>query len=389
MKTESLRQQMTQWRHDFHRHPELGFQETRTAQRVAELLTSFGLEVHTGIGQTGVVGVLQQGNGTPAIGLRADMDALPISELGSHSYRSSTDGVMHACGHDGHTTMLLGAAAYLAKHGDFSGTVVFIFQPNEEHGLGAVAMLEDGLFEQYPVDAVYGLHNIPGMPIAQFGTRAGPVTASESLFEIEISAQGGHAALPHMGVDAIVVGAEVVGSLQTIVSRKLNPGLNGVVSVTEFNTDGKRNVLPGNAVLRGDARALTPQINTQIETRMRQIVDGICQAHGVTGTVTYDTIFPATINASEAAHAAVQAARQVAAADAVDGACEPKLFSEDFAHMAQANAGCYMLMGNGVDGSNARPLHSADYDFNDEALVPGSSWWVALVEQELAQAAGA
>ncbi len=385
MKTESLQKQMTQWRHDFHRHPELGFNESRTAQRVAELLTSFGMEVHTGVGQTGVVGVLQKGNGTAAIGLRADMDALPITETGVHSYRSQMEGVMHACGHDGHTAMLLGAAAYLSTHGEFSGKVVFIFQPNEEHGLGALAMLDDGLFDQFPVDAVYGLHNIPGMPVAEFSTRAGPVTASESLFEIEVNAQGGHAALPHMGVDAIVVGAEIVNSLQTIVSRKLNPGLNGVVSVTEFVTDGKRNVLPGQARLSGDARALTPEINAQIESRMRQIVDGICMAHGVSGKVSYDTIFPATINAAAASQSAAQAARVVAGVDAVDGACEPKLFSEDFAHMAAANTGCYMLMGNGTDGPHARPLHSADYDFNDQALVPGSSWWVALVEQELAQ----
>lgn len=384
MKTDPLCQQMTQWRHDFHRHPELGFDEKRTSARVAELLTSFGLEVHTDIGQTGVVGVLQKGNGTAVIGLRADMDALPIAENSTCAYRSTNAGVMHACGHDGHTSMLLGAAAYLAEHGQFSGKVVFIFQPNEEHGLGALEMLNEGLFEQFPVEAVYGLHNFPGMPTGEFCTRSGSITASESLFEIEIAAQGGHAALPHMGVDAIVVGADIVNSLQTIVSRKLNPGLNGVVSVTEFVTDGKRNVLPGHAVLRGDARALTTQINETIEARMRQIVEGICTAHGVTGKVTYDTIFPATVNSATPTQSAVRAAQQVAAEEAVNGACEPRLFSEDFAHMASVVPGCYMLMGNGVAGANARPLHSADYDFNDDALVPGSSWWVELVEQELA-----
>jgi hippurate hydrolase len=386
VKTEPLLQQMTEWRHDFHRHPETGFTETRTAQRVAELLASFGLEVHTGIGKTGVVGVLQRGNGTSAIGLRADIDALPITETGTVAYRSLNEGAMHACGHDGHTSMLLGAAAYLAEHGEFNGRVVFIFQPNEEHGLGASAMIDDGLFEQFPVDAVYGMHNIPGMPVGEFSTRAGPITASESLFEIDISARGGHAALPHMGVDAIVVGADIVSSLQTIVSRKLNPGLNGVVSVTEFITDGKRNVLPGHAVLRGDARALTPAINADIEARMRQIVDGICAAHDVTATVSYETIFPATINTAGPAHAAAGAARSFCADKAVNSDCEPKLFSEDFAHMAAAVPGCYMLTGNGVDGANSRPLHSSDYDFNDATLVPGSSWWVALVEQELAKA---
>ncbi len=384
MKSKSIESDMVAWRHDFHRNPELGFHEHRTADKVAELLTSFGLEVHRGVGQTGVVGVLQRGNGTHSIGLRADMDALPINELGSASYKSKHEGVMHACGHDGHTCMLLGAAKTLAQSGDFNGRVVFIFQPNEEHGLGAPAMIEDGLFNRFDVESVYAMHNMPGLAVGQFATRSGAMTASESLFEIEISATGGHAALPHMGVDAIVVGAEIVSSLQTIVSRKLNPGLNGVVSVTEFVTDGKRNVLPGNATLKGDARALDPQINATIEARMRQIVSGICAAHGVEGKVTYDTIFPATINSPRESAAAVKAASGLVSAQNVDGSCEAKLFSEDFAHMANNRPGCYLLLGNGTDGRHARPLHSADYDFNDEALVPGSSLWVELVEQELA-----
>ncbi len=385
--TLALRELMTEWRRDLHRHPELGFDESRTSARVAELLESFGIEVHREIGKTGVVGVLQRGNGTRSIGLRADMDALPIAETNEFGYRSANAGVMHACGHDGHTAMLLGAARHLSESGQFNGRVVFVFQPNEEHGLGAAAMIDDGLFDRFDVDEVYGMHNIPGMEIGTFATRAGPVTASESLFEIEISARGGHAALPHMGVDAIVVGSEIVSALQTIVSRKLNPGLNGVVSVTEFETDGKRNVLPGNAVLRGDARALTPEINETIEARMRQIVDGVCMAHGVKADVTYDTIFPPTINAVAPAAAAVQAAAVLAGEGAVDGDCPPKLFSEDFAHMAAARPGCFVLMGNGTEGPNARPLHSADYDFSDHALVPGSSFWVTLIEEQLAPSA--
>lgn len=384
MKTETLQAAMTDWRHDLHRHPELGFNEHRTAEKVAGLLESFGLDVHRGVGQTGVVGVLQKGNGTGSIGIRADMDALPITETNSLKYKSTSDGVMHACGHDGHTTMLLGAAKYLSESGDFNGRVVFIFQPNEEHGLGSPAMIDDGLFSQHPVDSVYAMHNIPGMPTGSFATRAGPITASESLFEITIQARGGHAALPHMGVDAIMVGSEIVGALQTIVSRKLNPGLNGVVSVTEFTTDGKRNVLPGRAVLSGDARALTPQINQTIEQRMRQIVEGICLAHDVTAEVSYNTIFPATINAPRAAQAAASAGVALVGAENTDGDCVPKLFSEDFAHMASAVSGCYVLMGNGTDGSYARPLHSSDYNFNDEGLTIGSSYWVTLVEQELA-----
>ncbi len=383
MKTRHLKETLREWRHDFHQYPELGFDEHRTSARVAELLKSFGIEIHEGFGKTGVVGVLQRGNSTASIALRADMDALPINEKNEFRYRSKTENVMHACGHDGHTSMLLGAAKHLAESGDFNGRVVFIFQPNEEHGFGAAAMLDDGLFDQHPVDAVYGMHNIPNMALGEFATRAGPITASEALFEIEISAQGGHAALPHMGVDAIIVGSEVVSALQTIVSRKLNPGLNGVVSVTEFITDGGRNVLPGNAVLRGDARALTPDINATIEARMRQIVEGVCLAHGVVGNVSYETAFPPTINDSDSTSKAVAAAKKLLGNKAVSGECEPKLFSEDFAHMAAATPGCYVLMGNGTSGSHSRPLHSADYDFNDELLTVGSSYWVELVEQEL------
>jgi len=385
--TSNLKDLMIGWRHDFHQHPELGFNEHRTAGKIAELLAGFGVEVHAGLGQTGIVGVLQRGNATRSIGLRADMDALPITETGDVSYRSANDGVMHACGHDGHTSMLLGAAKHLAETGDFNGRVVFIFQPNEEFGLGAAGMLDDGLFDRFGVDEVHGMHNIPGMATGTFASRANAITASESLFEIEISAHGGHAALPHMGVDAIMVGSEIVGALQTIVSRKLNPSLNGVVSVTEFESDGRRNVLPGNAVLRGDARALSPEVNQATEMHMRRIVDGICAAHGVVATVSYDTIFPATINAASATRSAVQAAQALVGDDRVDGDCPAKLFSEDFAHLAAARPGCFMLMGNGTQGAHAKALHSSDYDFNDAALVPGSSYWVTLVEQQLGETA--
>ena len=373
--------EMIGWRQDFHRHPELEFDLPRTSAKVAELLESFGLEVHRGVGQCGVVGVLQRGNGPGSIGIRADMDALPIDEANDFKHRSETPGKMHACGHDGHMAMALGAAKQLAESGSFSGRAVFIFQPNEEHGHGARAMIEDGLFERFPVDRVYGLHNMPGLPLGHVATRAGPITASEALFEIEITARGGHAALPHMGVDAITVGAEVVGVLQTIVSRKLDPARNGVVSVTGFETDGARNVLPGKAWLTGDCRALTLDVNDRIEGAMRRIVDGICAAHEVSGTVSYDTIFPPTINDMEAVKAAARAADGVA--DKVDADCAPKLFSEDFAHMAAAVPGAFLLLGNGTEGGHARPLHSADYDFNDAALETGRALWVALVEQEL------
>jgi amidohydrolase len=385
LKTKYLQDVMTEWRHDFHLHPELGFEEHRTAAKVADLLTDFGITVHRGFGGTGIVGILENGKSGRSIGLRADMDALPIEESGTCSYSSQQAGVMHACGHDGHTSMLLGAAKYLADTKEFEGRVVFIFQPNEEHGLGAHAMIEAGLFDRFDVDDVYGIHNLPGMPVGSFAMRTGPITASESLFEIKINAQGGHAALPHMGVDAILVGTEIVQSLQTIVSRKLNPSLNGVVSVTEFITDGRRNVLPGTATLRGDARALSPEVNETIEACMRQLVDGICSAHGVTAEVQYDTVFPSVINTFAPVRSAQRAAVEVVGSKAVESDCEPKLFSEDFAHLAKVRPGCFLLMGNGTQGANAKPLHASDYDFNDEALPVGSSFWVKLVEQELSK----
>ena len=375
--------EMTGWRRDFHRHPELGFGEHRTSARIAELLTSFGLDVHAGVGGTGVVGVLQRGNGEASVAFRADMDALPITETGNPEWRSEHDGVMHACGHDGHSSMLLGAAAHLARHGTFNGRAIFIFQPNEEHGLGAAAMIDDGLFTRFEADSVFAMHNIPGMPAGSFATKAGPITASESLFEITVKARGGHAALPHMGVDAIYVGAQLVTALQGIVSRKLDPARNGVVSVTEFITDGARNVLPGTAVLKGDARALGDDTNAAIESAMRQICAGVAATHGVEIEVGYDTVFPALRNAHEAVASAVAAARAVAGEDRVNPACDPKLFSEDFAHMARAVPGCFMLIGNGTEGAAARPLHASDYDFNDEILGSGASWIATLAEQIL------
>lgn len=373
---------MQSWRKDFHRHPELGFDETRTSAKVADLLVSFGLEVYRGIGKTGVVGVLQKGDGNASIGLRADMDALPIAEQTEVAHASKMPGISHACGHDGHTAMLLGAAQYLAAQGAFSGRVVFIFQPAEEHGEGAAAMLADDLFNRFDVDMVFGAHNMPGLPVGALETRAGAMTAAESLFDIEIRAQGGHAALPHMGVDAITVGAQIVGALQTIVSRKLDPADNGVVSVTEFIADGGRNVLPGSAILKGDARALSAQSNQAIETHMQALVAGTCAAHGVSGRVRYDTIFEPTQNDPQAVAALGQAARALHLA--IDASCAPKLFSEDFAHLAASRPGCFFLMGNGTEGRHGRPLHAADYEFNDALLVPGAAMWVSLVENTLA-----
>lgn len=365
-------------RQDFHRHPELGFKELRTKVRIAELLRSFGLEVHEGIG---VVGVLRAGQGNRAIGLRADMDALPITEMSSHSYPSQSPGIMHACGHDGHMTMLLGAAQMLAKNPEFDGTVVFIFQPNEEHGLGARAMIEDGVLAQFPIDEIYAIHNLPGAPLGQISTRPGLICSSESLFEIEIIGQGGHASMPQAGRDAITIGAEMVQVLQTIVARKLAPGAGAVVSVTEFITDGQRNVLPGHATLKGDVRARMPQDRADIEGFMRQIAQGVAAAHGVAAQVSFNTEFIETINAIAPTEAAVRVAK--AAGLVAIGNREPMSFSEDFAHFSALVPGCFLLLGNGETGPHGQPLHSADYDFNDALSPIGAAFWAQLVADRL------
>ena len=261
MKTQTLHNQLVEWRHDLHMHPQISFEEEYASNKVSTLLREFGIDVHNGIARTGVVGVLRKGNSSKSIGIRADMDALPIHEKNNFNYKSKFENRMHACGHDGHTTMLLGAAKYLAEKGNFNGTVYFIFQPDEENTFGARTMIDEGLFTNFEIDEVYAMHNIPNMEVGTFGTRKGAITASENLFEIEIKAKGGHAALPHMGVDAITVGSQVAVALQSIVSRKLNPADNGIVSITEFITDGKKNVLPGNVKMTGDARALSEETN--------------------------------------------------------------------------------------------------------------------------------
>jgi hippurate hydrolase len=371
---DEFHQQLTKLRQEFHRDPELGFNEVRTKAKVASLLRDMGLEVHEG---AGVIGVLRAGGGNRAIGLRADMDALPITEISTHDYVSNNPGVMHACGHDGHMTMLLGAAQTLVKNPDFDGTVVFIFQPNEEHGLGAKAMIDEGVLEQFPIDEVYAIHNLPGAPVGQISTRIGQVCASESLFEITITGQGGHASMPHVGVDAITVGSEMVQALQTIVSRKLSPGAGAVVSVTEFLTDGQRNVLPGHATLKGDVRARLPEDRENVERFMRQIVTGVAAAHGVKIEMSFVTEFIETINAEAPVNAVVSAAKT--AGLEVDGNRPAMSFSEDFAHFCAAVPGCFLMLGNGESGPHGQPLHAADYDFNDAILPIGANFWTQLV----------
>ena len=378
MPDQSFDARLREMRHDFHRHPELGFAEHRTKAKVAKHLRTLGLEVHEG---AGVVGILRAGTGNRAIGLRADMDALPILETTGLDHASTIPGTMHACGHDGHTTMLLGAAELLAQNPDFDGTVVFLFQPNEEHGLGALAMINEGVLEQFPVEEVYAIHNLPGAPVGQVSTRTGQICASENLFEITVTGQGGHASMPQVGVDAITVAAELVTSLQTIVSRKLAPSAGAVVSVTEFIANGQRNVLPGQVVLKGDARARMPQDRADIERFMRQISEGVAAAHGVQVKVDFRTEFIETINAADPVDAVIRAADAQGLPTWPNR--PPMSFSEDFAHFAAAVPGCFLLLGNGEEGAHAQPLHASDYDFNDALLPIGAQFWAGLVHDRL------
>jgi len=383
MKTKSLHNQLVEWRQDLHMNPQIGFEEKFASNKVASLLKDFGLEIHKNIAKTGVVGVLKKGSSNKSIGIRADMDALPIQETNTFNYKSKIENRMHACGHDGHTTMLLGAAKHLAEHGNFDGTVYFIFQPDEENCFGAKTMIEEGLFTKFAIDEVYAMHNIPGMEVGTFATKKGTITSSENLFEISFEGKGGHAALPHMTKDTITIGSQIISALQTIVSRKLDPVEKGVVSVTEFITDGKKNILPGNGLIKGDARALSDKSNEIIEKNMRQLVRGICDVHGIAYEVSYKTACPVTFNESKQAESATKAAMTLLGEKNSNGHCEPRLFSEDFSIMSAAKPGCFVLMGNGTTGSHSKPLHASNYDFNDELLVIGSSYWAELAEQQL------
>lgn len=382
--SDQLKSEMTAWRHHLHRHPELGFSEQQTADFVAELLKSWGLEVVEGIGKTGVLGILKKGSSHKSIGLRADMDALSIQELNEFYHRSQHQNVMHACGHDGHTSMLLGAAKHLAYGSNFDGCVYFIFQPAEEHGKGALAMIEDGLFSKYNIDAVYGLHNLPGLEQGHFAIRSGPIMASESNFEIRIKGKGGHAAMPHAGIDTMLVASQVVVALQNIVARNLNAlDQPAVVSVTEFITDGTVNVIPSNVTLKGDCRCLNDDTVAQIEAAMRRIAGGVCAAAGAEFEFEFNTNFPATINNSEQTAIAIQAAQQALGAERVNGNCEPFTISEDFANMLRVRPGCYALLGNSGEAGSGCALHNPNYDFNDNILRDGAAYWVQLVKNQL------
>ena len=376
---DGLEKDMCAWRRHLHACPETGFEEHETASFLGEKLNSFGLQVACGVGGTGVVATLQAGGEGCAIGLRADMDALQLQESNDVPYASRNPGKMHACGHDGHMAMLLGAARLLAALPDFHGTVHFVFQPAEEHGRGAKAMIADGFFERFPMDAIYGLHNMPGLPAGCFATRPGGILASEDNFVIRIQGRGAHAARPHMGVDPIVAGAEIVLALQTIVARKLDPTDQAVVSITEFITDGLRNALPGNVTLKGDTRSYLPAVQALIEQRMAAIAAGVCSAHGATHEFEYTHEFEPTINSPDHVEIAVAAARQVAGADHVDGNCAPVLASEDFGAFLAKVPGNFMFIGAGLAGEKyGTPLHNPRYDFNDGILRLGARYLAAI-----------
>lgn len=378
-----LTSQLREWRHHLHRNPELPFQEHATAAYIVEALTSVGItDIATGIGGTGVVASLRCGTGSGVIGLRADMDCLPLTEAGMHEHVSVNTGAMHACGHDGHMTMVLGAAAVLAANSSFDGTVRFIFQPAEEPGQGAQAMVDDGLFHRFPVDAIYGLHNMPGRPAGHLSTRTGPLLASEDNFEIRVLGRGGHASMPDTLVDPLVISAEIVVALQTIVARNVTPSHPAVLSCTEFITDGSRNAIPNEVIIRGDTRSFTPEVSELLEGRIRGLAEGIAHSHGATCEVTYTHEFQPTVNDEACVAAAVAAARS--AGIEVDAHCDPLMGSEDFGVFAREVPGCFAFIGNGTEpGHGGTPLHSSDYDFNDDILERGVQYYAALIRSLL------
>jgi amidohydrolase len=372
-------------RRDLHRHPELAFAETRTADIVARELIACGVEVTRGVARTGVVGTLRAGSGARAIALRADMDCLPLVELNEFAHRSSHEGRMHACGHDGHTTMLLGAARHLAATRSFDGTVHFIFQPAEEMAGGGKVMVEEGLFERFPADAVFGMHNLPGVAAGRFAMRVGPIMAAIDEFEVVIRGAGGHAAFPHLAIDPVLVQAHVVTALQSIVSRQLDPLDNAVLTITQVHGGDAYNVIPESVVLRGTLRSFEAAVRERAEAALRRICEQICAGFGARAEISYRRLYPATVNTATETQRAARAAARVVGETNVDTETAPLMGSEDFAYMLQAKPGAYIFIGNGA-GEGSCMLHSPRYDFNDEILALGASYWVSLVEQELAPA---
>lgn len=378
---EDMELQLSEWRQDLHAHPELGFEEHRTSDFVASKLEEFGVEVHREIGKTGVVGVLRQGNETRSIGLRADMDALPISETNEFSHKSKNSGKMHACGHDGHTVMLLAAAKYLAESRSFSGQVNFIFQPAEEGLGGAKAMIDDGLFDKFPCDRVYAMHNGPGIAVGKFASVPGIRTAAGAFFDIKVIGKGGHGAFPQFAIDPITIAAEIIGAIQTIISRTTSPNDSAVLSITKVHAGDAYNVIPESAMLSGTVRTFAIDKMQEIERQMISISEGISKAHGGTALVEFNTLFLPVLNEEEATDLATEVCRDMVGQDNVTTTGSAGTGSEDFSFMSNEVPGCYVIIGNGED-SNA--LHNPNFDFNDEALVYGGSFFARVIEKELA-----
>lgn len=376
-----LQADVTEWRHHLHETPEILYDVHATAAFVAEKLREFGVdEIATGLGRTGVVGLIKgRGNSDRVIGLRADMDALPLQEITGKDWASKTDGRMHACGHDGHTAMLLGAAKYLAETRNFNGTVAVIFQPAEEGGAGALAMVEDGLMDRFKINEVYGMHNMPGMPVGTFAIRKGGIMAAPDKFFITIHGRGGHAAEPHRAIDPIAIGAQIVGNLQLIAARTANPVRSVVVSVTRFQAGTTHNIIPETAELTGTVRTHDDDTQDMAERRIREIVAGVAAAHGATAEVIYERPCPVTANHPQETDHAARAAISIVGESNVDTDVDPSMAGEDFAFMLKARPGAYIMIGNG----DTAGLHNPAYDFNDEAIAYGISYWAKLVEQRL------
>ncbi len=366
---EGYQAEMTDWRRDIHAHPEIAFEEHRTAKVVADKLASFGIEVETGIAGTGVVGTIKKGRGNRAIGLRADLDALPILEANDFAHASKYPGKMHACGHDGHTIMLLGAARYLMEEADFEGTVHLIFQPAEENEGGGRAMIEAGLFEKFPVESVFGMHNIPGMPVGTFAIKSGPMMAAFDIFNVKIVGKGGHAAMPQFTIDPIIIGSKIVEAYQTIISRFIDPQQPAVLSVTQFHGGDAYNVIPNEVEINGCTRCFSPKVQALMENKMKQMATDICSAFGATADFTYEKRYPATVNSELETDIAAQVASSIVGPERVNLNPKAAMGSEDFAFMLQEKPG---------EGSCS--VHNPGYDFNDKVLPIGASYWVKLIE---------
>ena len=385
MNQEQLRQQLIAWRHHLHANPESAFEEVKTAQFIAEKLQSMGIEVHRDIGKTGLVGVLKCGEGKGVIAIRADIDAIQLTEKGEVPYRSDTPERMHGCGHDGHTCIALGAAQLLLQRQNFNGTVCFVFQPAEEPGYGAKAMMADGVIGRFGIEEIYGLHNMPGMKAGTIATRVGGIMASEDNFIIRITGQGAHAARPHMAKDPLVIAAEIILALQTIVSRNVDPNIPAVISCTELHTDGIRNAIPTHVEIKGDTRSDSPAVQILLEERMRTLSEAICAMHGAQCEFSYTHEFAPTVNWQQCVDVAVNAAVNVVGAERVEGNVAPMMISEDFGAFLQQVPGCFVFLGNGdaSDPQGNTPLHNACYDFNDEILLTGAEYFAEIVRTRL------